>query len=340
MSELDQELAGLIESIAAQSIRADESNGSPHWATVCELGLAGIGIAEADGGSGGTFADLVAVIRELAKAGIATPIIEASTAATLLREAPSATDYTTIAVSRGEVVVTDGRLTGEVAYVPYAEDASRILLLLPDTGSVVSADARAEGVRAEHGRDIAGRPVSRLEFEDVSVDGVAADGDSRTCDDARIRLGACVSIATLGSALAAYDLTRAYVRQREQFGAPLVKIPAVSAGLARMASAVRQADVATSRAIASIESATDHGATLAAVASARSVTANTATVVARLAYQLHGAIGVTQEYPLHQHTRNLWALRDAGEAASTFNAILGQLTVGGGEALLWSSLSA
>jgi acyl-CoA dehydrogenase len=340
VSELDQQLTGLIESIAAQPVRANESNRSGHWATVCELGLAGIGIAESDGGSGGTFDDLVAVVRELAKAGIATPIIEASTAATLLREAPSETDYATITVSRGEVAVADGRLTGEVAYVPYAENSSRILLLLPDTGAVVSADARAAGVRAEHGRDIAGRPVSRIEFEDVSVDGLASYGDRRTCDEAWIRLGACVSVATLGSALAAYELTRTYVRQREQFGAPLVKIPAVSAGLARMASAVRQADVATSRVIAAIDSATDHDATLAAVACARSVTANTATVVARLAYQLHGAIGVTQEYPLHQHTRNLWALRDAGEAASTFNSILGQLAVDGGEERLWSSLSA
>jgi acyl-CoA dehydrogenase len=107
-----------------------------------------------------------------------------------------------------------------------------------------------------------------------------------------------------------------------------------------MASAVRQADVATSRAIVAVDAASDDESRLAAVAVARSVTASTATLVARLAHQLHGAIGVTQEYPLHVHTRSLWALRDAGEAAAEMNADLGRLTVAGGEERLWSSLSA
>jgi acyl-CoA dehydrogenase len=337
MSELDQELSGLIASIAAQSVPQGQDSGRAHWATVCELGLAGIGIAEGDGGSGGTFDDLIAVVRELARSGIATPIVEASSAGAVLRVAPGETDYATIAVSRGEVVMADGRLTGELSDVAYAEDCGRVVLALRDAGAVVAVDAAADGVRAVHGRDVGGRPGSRISFDAVRFDTV---GDRRTCDQARIRLGACLSVAVVGSALAAYELTRTYVRQREQFGAPLISIPAVSAGLARMASAVCQADVAASRAIVAVDAASDDEARLAAVAVARSVTASTATVVARLAHQLHGAIGVTQEYPLHLHTRSLWALRDAGEAAADMNAELGRMTVAGGEERLWSSLSA
>ena len=34
-------------------------------------------------------------------------------------------------------------------------------------------------------------------------------------------------------------------------------------------------------------------------------------IVASIAHQLHGAMGYSQEYPLHHRTRRLWAWRDA-----------------------------
>ncbi len=80
MSEFANELIELIRNLAKD---ADDPSGQipSQWRTVQELGLVTIGIAENAGGSGGGLDDLLVVIRELAHAGIGTPIVEASTAA-------------------------------------------------------------------------------------------------------------------------------------------------------------------------------------------------------------------------------------------------------------------
>jgi acyl-CoA dehydrogenase len=50
------------------------------------------------------------------------------------------------------------------------------------------------------------------------------------------------------------------------------------------------------------------------VAHARITAATAATDVARLAHQLHGATGITREYPLHRLTRRLRAWPDTETA--------------------------
>jgi acyl-CoA dehydrogenase len=147
--------------------------------------------------------------------------------------------------------------------------------------------------------------------------------------------------ALLGSAYGAYDLTRQYVADRQQFGAPLIKIPAVSGALAQMAVRIRNAQSAIDRAVAVCS---DGDSTplrrFAAVASARVTTAGVATLVAQWAHQLHGAVGVTSEYGLHRHTRMLWALRDADESERMLSSRLGNVVLSGGEAALWDEIFA
>ena len=62
------------------------------------------------------------------------------------------------------------------------------------------------------------------------------------------RLALARSAALLGTAWGAYELTRRYVTEREQFGAPLIKIPAVSTTLAQMAVRIKFAQSALDRA--------------------------------------------------------------------------------------------
>jgi len=77
-----------------------------------------------------------------------------------------------------------------------------------------------------------------------------------------------------------------------------------------------------------------------AVASARVTAAGTATLVARSAHQLHGAVGVTQEYALHRHTRNLWNWRDADESERAFSGRLGAMALAVDENTLWNQILA
>lgn len=78
----------------------------------------------------------------------------------------------------------------------------------------------------------------------------------------------------------------------------------------------------------------------AAVAVARITTAQAATEVARLAHQLHGAMGITQEYPLHHVTRRLWAWRDAVAGERDWTDELGRRAADLGETALWTELTA
>jgi acyl-CoA dehydrogenase len=118
---------------------------------------------------------------------------------------------------------------------------------------------------------------------------------------------------------------------REQFGQPLVRIPAVAASLAMVKASVIQCDAALARA---------SGGALAAVAAARIIAGHAATQTARIAHQLHGAVGVTAEYRLHLFTKRLWAWRDAETTEHEWSVLLGELAAAGGEAVFWDELTA
>jgi acyl-CoA dehydrogenase len=136
-------------------------------------------------------------------------------------------------------------------------------------------------------------------------------------------------------------MTKKYVIDRHQFGAPLIKIPAVSTNLAHMVVGIRTAESALSRALAITgdPAATDLRR-LGAVAGARVAAAQCATAVARTAHQLHGAVGITTEYGLHRYTRSLWAQRDADESELRWCERLGAAARGVDEDAFWAQLTA
>ncbi|MCM3926018.1 acyl-CoA dehydrogenase, partial [Frankia sp. AiPs1] len=72
-------------------------------------------------------------------------------------------------------------------------------------------------------------------------------------------------------------------------------------------------------------------------AAARAVAARTAGTVATDTHQLHGAIGITQEYPLHLVTRRLWSWRDDEGTQRRWERLLGDEVVRtGSDEPLWS----
>jgi acyl-CoA dehydrogenase len=76
------------------------------------------------------------------------------------------------------------------------------------------------------------------------------------------------------------------------------------------------------------------------VSAARISAATTASLVARAAHQLHGAVGITAEFGLHRYTSKLWALRDADESQFAYCRRLGARVRSEGEIQLWESISA
>jgi acyl-CoA dehydrogenase len=334
MSEFARELTELIEGLAAGADEPNEGQISPLWTQVCELGLTGVGISEDAGGSGGGIDDFMVVVRELARAGIGTPIVEASIAAYATSTAPR-DGFDTIVIG-DEVRTEDGAITTRFPHVPYVEMANRLVIVTASSTLVVLLSQPS--VHISQASDIAGQPCGSVDLDGAFC---VAVSDGPAVVEITDRLALARSSALLGSAWGAYEITRRYVAEREQFGAPLIKIPAVSTTLAKMAVGIRSAQHAVDRATslcADAESVELRRSS--AISAARIATADTATLVARCAHQLNGAVGVTQEYDLHRYTTRLWAWRDADTPQRTHCARLGARVRAEGETVLWDVISA
>jgi acyl-CoA dehydrogenase len=334
MSEFADELTELIANLVKDVDDPPDGQLPGQWRQIQELGLVGIGIDEESGGSGGELDDLVVVIRELARAGVGTPIVEASTAAFAIGMAEH-DSFDTIVVNH-VANLSSPILTADLGLVPFATLADRLVIVGDSEVAVVPLSQ--PGVAIDAKTDVSGLPVGRVRLSRVSCQPVQHVSD---LDDVIERLTLARSAALLGCAYGAYDLTRRYVTEREQFGAPLIKIPAVSAALAQMSVTIRNAQSAVDRAISI---AADADSTplrrFGAVAGARIATGRMASLVARTAHQLHGAVGVTLEYGLHRFTRKLWAWRDADTAERVWSSRFGATVLSVDEAALWDEISA
>ena len=116
----------------------------------------------------------------------------------------------------------------------------------------------------------------------------------------------------------AAELTIGYAGQRVQFGQPIARFQAVQTHLARLASEAQRAAVVVDAAQAAVGDHDDDDLRprRALVAAARTLAGDAAIFGARTAHQVHGAIGVTMEYPLQRFTRRLWEWEaDDGTAA-------------------------
>ena len=309
----DGELRDLIAGLAATHAEPPAGELPSCWPVMVDLGLPLVGIEEARGGSGGSLGDLAVLARALGRHAISTPLIECAVANWV------------VTAARGEAGTGLRTITAEGS-AGWARHADQIVLYRD--GAAWLADTSASGVAVEPGTNVAGEPCDDVRLPDAAL---TALGSAPPADEARARLGLLRAAALTGAVEGAYELTRGHVTTREQFGAPLVRIPAVAANLAMIKASVIQCDAALARA---------SGGTLAAAAVARIIAGRAATQTTRIAHQLHGAIGVTAEYRLHLFTKRLWAWRDAEATEHDWSVLLGELAAAGGEAVFWDELTA
>jgi acyl-CoA dehydrogenase len=314
------ELRDLIADIAATHTEPSAGELPACWPMLVELGLPLVGIEEDRGGSGGSVTDLSVLVRALGGYAISTPLIECAVANWI------------VATTRGEAgpglrTISVGGAAGAAAggAVGWARHADEIVIYRD--GVALLADARASGVTIEPGTNVAGEPADEIRLDAADLVVLAS---APSADAVRARLGLLRAAALTGAVHGAYELTRAHVTTREQFGRPLVRIPAVAANLAMIKAALIESEAALARA---------DGASLASVAAARVIAGRAATRTARIAHQLHGAIGVTAEYSLHRFTKRLWAWRDADTTEHDWSVLLGELAAAGGEAAFWDELT-
>ncbi len=130
---------------------------------------------------------------------------------------------------------------------------------------------------------------------------------------------------TVGAMEKALELTLDYAAQRQQFGRPVSKFQAVQHQISEMAEHVCAADMALQMAAANNDN--DNALTVPncqQLAIAQFQIAHIADSIADMAHAIHGAIGISQEYPLHQYTRRIRECKSCFGSAQYWATAIGQ----------------
>jgi len=120
---------------------------------------------------------------------------------------------------------------------------------------------------------------------------------------------------------------------REQFGRPIARFQAVSQSLALLAQHSERAQLGV---MVSARLVAACGHDLPTVARAKILAGEAADLVSAIAHQVHGAIGMTHEYPLGRLTTRLWSWAAEFGSAATWAGRLGAYVVQDGGQQLWA----
>jgi len=111
-----------------------------------------------------------------------------------------------------------------------------------------------------------------------------------------------IAWGAIGAALDCYDSALRYAKEREQFGKPIASFQLQQKKLAEMITEITKAQLLTFR-LGQLKEA--GRATSAQISMAKRNNVDMAMKVAREARQIHGAMGITNEYSIMRHMMNL-----------------------------------
>ncbi len=320
------------------------------WAVLAELGAPALVVPESADGLGLTDVDLVGVLEEAGRAGLPEPVLEtaalaAPTLAALLPDPAAAAalaalvrddvsfavggvDVTSDGIASPTVVAADGTL--RTPRVVGARDSDLLLLAVRDADSgwqlhAVPADSctvlPTPALSAARDVSTVHWPLSS---DTLVAYGVAAEAAVSLLAD---RAAAGTAAMLIGLAERMLGLSAAYAKERHQFGKPIGSFQAVKHLLANARVALEFARPATYRAawsLATAQPTLSHDASMA-----KAMASDAADLTARVALQVHGAIGYTWECDLHFFLKQTWALSRAwGDAATHRRLVLAQLRAG------------
>jgi acyl-CoA dehydrogenase len=318
------ELERLAEDVFTDADPAGDGFNAALWATLEETGLARLTLPASAGGAGASLLESAVVLQAAGAHAARVPLVETDLLAGWLMTVaglPVPDGPLTLGAGDLELSRTAHRAAGTLRRVPWARAAAALVVLAGEEVVVLEPGA----FTVSDGANIAEEPR-----DTVVVDGpVAVASVSGTVgDELRLRAAFGRSQLLAGAAKGALAAAVRYAGTRVQFGRPVGKFQAVQQQLALAAAEVAAATAAATSAarVADADGFTARSARFA-VAVAKSRTSEAAGEVARIAHQVHGAIGFTREHDLRLLTTRLWAWRDEDGSEAEWNELIGALSL-------------
>ena len=338
-------LAATTTRLYADLFPADRLGGGTGWSEAAwraldETGLPLALVSEERGGVGLEPAAALGLVRVASRSGGTLPLGETMLANWLLAEAdlPPSEGPASLAASRANIAVErsgDGEewtLAGTVAGVPWGRPARTLVLRVSHAGEMWVARIPRSGWSVAEGRNLADLPR-----DDLTLRAVLSPGEMRALPASwnaeRLRAtGAALRTQEMAGALESIlDLTVRYAGERVQFGKPIGKQQAVQQQIAVLAGQAAAAGAAAALAA----DALDLPNGTATIAAAKVRAGEAAGIGAAIAHQVHGAIGITAEHPLHVFTKRLWAWREEYGSERVWSLYLGRLALDAGADGFW-----
>lgn len=348
MSEMNigELLADQLEKLLSAQVNADrlaelEAGGtSPGlWQAIEEMGVADVMcIGKDDAGLG--WQDCAELFRVLGRHAAPLPLAETLFGRRLLSQA-------SLVIPEGPLAVIDpsananiqldaaGCLQGEASMVSWASWATQLL--------GVAHRGEEAFLFSVGGNDVAARispcdtlervPTSAIDFSGITPLAVVPINDALL-----VRSGLAVMRALMisGGCDKVVELAVDYANTRKQFGKPIGKFQALQHQLAEASCRAAAAEMAAKYACRELD-----GSQLLEGASIAKYTASVAAKdVSRIAHQVFGAIGITDEHELHYFTRRLWQWRAEAGNERYWSQQLGNQVLAAGSEQLWASLTA
>lgn len=314
------------------------------WTALCDSAVPWAWIPEESGGVGGSLADGAAIIHLAAQYAAPVPLCETLIAGRILADAGISVPMTSMSLvplqsGRHLSIDKTGRMSGRACRIPYARHVEELVAVAMRDSEPVITRVRRDDCAVTLDRSMAGEPLDDVDF-----------GGARGLDmtpvhpkfiESAWQLGALAkALQICGAMQKVLALTVEYAKERKQFGRAIAKFQVIQHMIATQAEEVAAAACITDKALSiSIAEGPVSDASAISIAAAKVRCSEAATEVARIAHQVHGAIGFAREYELHQFTRRMWSWCDDFGSETTWAVEVGRRVSKLGGAALWSAVT-
>jgi alkylation response protein AidB-like acyl-CoA dehydrogenase len=303
------------------------------WKQFAEMGFTSILIPEADGGLGLGHVEAGVVLEEIGRNLTPSPFLSTAvgavtalgTAGESLRQAwfpkiAAGEAVAALAIDEGakhrpasialkaERAGNGFKLSGAKSFVAHGHVADLIVVAARTAGApgeaegvtLFAVDGKAAGLTASPERLADASLAARLTFDGVEVtaDAVIGEVDQGWAPLSKLlaagRAGASAEMLGVGGG--AMDMTVGYLRERKQFGAPIGSFQALQHRAAHLYSEMEVARAAVLKAQQLLDANDPHAERAALVAKA--MTGLASTLAVQEGVQMHGGIGMTDEYDI------------------------------------------